>query len=203
VAPAVSQEAAAQAADAAGYIIVSPTSSKASGDATFYPTGPISDDTLVVIPNADGSLPGGVTEHQIQSAVAQKRAGPLAGMDTLELSGSDAVARDVTEYSWSATSAGFSDLYTGGSAIGVDDSAQVVYTFSTAEGYDQTAAGNGLGYYRGYNGSEFGTRAKYYGVGNADSSGNGGVAVPWGNVAAVKKFQAQCTKSTVCFGNFS
>jgi len=44
-----------------GYVIVDPNSAVQFDGATFYPTGPISDDTLVVIPGAAGSLPGGLT----------------------------------------------------------------------------------------------------------------------------------------------
>lgn len=193
----------AKAADAAGYIIVERADSVAVDGATFYPTGPISDDTLVVIPDPDGSLPDGLTEQRIQSLIEQKRSGLL----TEESLTVDAApeAKDATtlasQYAWSATSAQFSRAFLGGSLIGLNSSTRASYYFDTQSGYGQRAAGNGMGFWTGYNGSQFGTWERFYGVGNAGPAGAGGT-VPWGNVAATKKFQARCTVTLACFGKF-
>ena len=61
-------------ADARGYIIVYPGDAIASSDAVFLETGPISRDTLVVVAEPDGSLPGGMTEADVAELVAQRRA---------------------------------------------------------------------------------------------------------------------------------
>lgn len=193
----------AAAADAAGYIIVGPGDAQSEKEGTFYPTGPISDDTLVVIADEDGSLPGDITEDQLQQLVAQKRQGQLTKSTAEATSVESAVTPLTTYYSWSATSTGWSGAYQGGSLIGWNDSATATYWFKTASGYGQTAAGNGLGYYRGYNGTTMGTWAKYYGLGNATSTGHTKNGIPWGNVAAVKKFKGLCTTTTVCFGDFN
>lgn len=59
----------------------------------------------------------------------------------------------------------------------------------------------GLGFYRGYYGSQFGVWEKWYYVGNTGFAETG-AAVPWGNVAATKKFKAICTITLTCFGNW-
>lgn len=201
----------AQAADDRGYLVVSPWDGQKVGDATFYPTGPIRDDTLVVITDSSGALPNGLTTKALDALVAQKRAGQLSGNTTEITADSQAspgalrsapVAAAATYYAWSSSSSGWSQGFQGGSLIGWNDSAQASYYFYTAAGYNQRASGNGLGYYRGYNGSQFGTWSKYYYVGIASSTG-AGASVPWGNVAAVKKFRALCTQTTVCWGNFT
>jgi len=56
-----------------GYVIVNPSSAVQTDDGTFYPTGPVSDDTLIVIPDSAGNLPNGLTTSGIKSAVAQIR----------------------------------------------------------------------------------------------------------------------------------
>lgn len=61
-------------ADAVGYIIVGHEDAIRADAGTFYPTGKISEDTLVVIANPDGSLPGGLTEASLQFAVSQRGA---------------------------------------------------------------------------------------------------------------------------------
>ncbi len=57
-----------------GYVVVDPDSAVQSGSSTFYPTGPISPDTLVVIPDASGGLPGGLTPEQFSAALAELHA---------------------------------------------------------------------------------------------------------------------------------
>lgn len=188
----------AMAADTAGYIIVGPEDGEFVDGATFYPTGPIADDTLVVIADEDGSLPNGLTESTLQEAVAASRAGTATQMTVND----NETALRASEFAWSATSASFSRPFNGSSLIGLNDSVRAGYYFYTAIGFAQNAAGNGLGFYRGYNGSQFGTWEKFYGVGNAGSTGGGG-SVPWGNVAATKKFMTRCSNVSVCWGNFS
>lgn len=194
----------AKAADAAGYIIVDRADSVNVDGATFHPTGPISEDTLVVIPDEDGTLPDGLTEEGIQSIIAQKRSGALT-QDSVTVDAAAAPEGDVaaraTLYSWAATSAQMSRAYNGGSFIGLNSNTTASYYFYTQSGFGQRAAGNGMGFWTGYNGSQFGTWERFYGVGNAGTAGTGG-SVPWGNVAATQKFQARCTVTAACFGQF-
>ena len=187
----------------AGYIVVGPSDAQVAGDATFYPTGPISDDTLVVIKDSDGNLPGGLTTSDLQTLVQQKRAGTLTTSADETTAPSSVVTPLTTYYSWSATSFQWSGSYAGGSLIGWDDSATATYYFRTKDATSETAAGDGIGYYRGYNGSTFGTWSSWYALGNAGTSGHTKAGIPWGNVAAVKKFEALCTTSTACFGDFN
>ncbi len=197
-----------------GYVIVNPGSAEQVGDSTFYPTGPISDDTLVVIPDAQGNLPGGLTKATLKSAVAQLHSqGTVTSSLGVDVAGAatsaapsattpsaqpDAVAAG-TYYSWSATSAGYSRSYVGGTIIGADWSATARYNFDAADGFTGFAVGLGKGHYRGYNGSTFGTWTTYYGVGNSDGPG---AFVPWGEVLDNEGFEAQCAQSTICWGSF-
>lgn len=172
----------AQTADAEGFMVVEPNDGVSVGGATFYPTGEIADSTLVVIANDDGSLPAGVSD-----SIAARSGGTVAPRYTL--------------WPWSSTSAGYSGAYTGGSLIGLNDSTTATYTFNTSQGFNERASGQGLGFYRGYYGSQFGVWEKWYYVGNTGFAETG-AAVPWGNVAATKKFKAICTITLTCFGNW-
>lgn len=195
----------AATADARGYIIVGSDIAESVDGATFYPTGPISSDTLVVIADSDGSLPGGLTEKALQSLVAEQRAGNIT-TSTTEISSQ--AATDVAPMAdqntaWHATSSSWSQAFTGGSVIGWDSTATIAYTFNTESNTGAKASGNGKGYYVGYNGSEFGTWSKWYFVGITDSSGVTSGTIPWGNVVANKQFKAICTMTYSCAGKFT
>jgi len=197
-----------------GYVIVDPTQAVKDGNSVFYPTGPVSDDTLVVIPNADGSLPGGMTMASLQAAVSQIQAAAAnVGSDAAVPLHSDgslgaapqtkvpATAADGTYYSWAATSAGWSGSYEGGAVIGTSWTAEALYNFNTQDGFNEAASGMGIGHYRGYDGSTFGTWTTWYDVGTADN-GDAGSWVPWGYVAAPEQFEAECDTFGACGGNF-
>lgn len=192
----VIQKAADADADARGYLIVQESAGKVSEGGTFFETGPISEDTLLVIANSDGSLPAGVSTELLSSIASERRAAVEPESEVPQNA-----TTDTTTYSWSATSTEQSGDYTGGSLIGMSDTTRAVYPFSTAAGFAQGAAGSGLGFYRGYNGSEFGAWSRYYGLGATTSVGIS-KAIPWGNVAATKKFRAQCANTVVCWGDW-
>jgi hypothetical protein len=193
---------AAKEADQRGYLIVNPGSARIEGDKTFYPTGPIADDTLVVIADASGQLPNGLTEAALDAHVAERRANTGGGKSSI---GSEAAAEPyaalATWYAWGATSSGYSQGYYGGSWIGTTSTATVSYYFWLNRGFNSRASGQGQGYYRGYSGSTWGTWAAWYYVGNTGTTG-AGAAVPWGNIAANRYFRAICTQTTACGGYF-
>lgn len=78
----------------------------------------------------------------------------------------------------------------------------MTYNFNVTFGSNQSAGGQGLGYYQGYNGSEFGVWSKWYGLGIATSGSNGGATVPWGEVLAVAKFKARSNTIHAATGYF-
>lgn len=198
-----------------GYVVVNPASAEQVGNATFYPTGPISEDTVVVIPDAHGNLPDGLTKTTLKTAVAELRSqiqlnsshGVNVAGDTPSTVALATVSRTQsvapasrTFYSWAGTSGQYSMTYTGQSIIGINWNATARYNFDTANGYQQFAVGLGKGHYRGYNGSTFGTWTYYYNVGSSTGSG---ADVPWGQVIDTQGFRAMCVASSiVCFGNF-
>lgn len=180
-----------------GYVIINAQEGvKGANGSTFYPTGPLGNDTLVVIAEPDGSLPNGLTESTLKALTTERKV-------QRAVANPDAVASPMagTLYAYAATSAGWSGDYTGGSHIGTDWSARIQYNFWAAAGSSQTNVGQGLGYYQGYNGGSFGVWSQWYNLGSATSSG-GGTNVPWGNVAAVAKFHAKCATTTACGGYF-
>jgi len=195
-----------------GYVIVNPASAVAAKGATFYPTGPISSNTLVVIANPDGTLPGGITTVGLMSLVAQIKAAPSNTTAAVTVapasvaSGAAAAKPDATSiaattsYAWSATSGGYGGWSTGASILGYNWSAQARYNFYTAAGFNQGVAGEGIGHYQGYNGSTFGVWTVAYGVGSGSS---GGAFVPWGEVLDNERFRGWCTISTICWGNYT
>ncbi|MDQ0425535.1 hypothetical protein [Cellulomonas iranensis] len=160
----------------------------------FYPTGEIDPDTLVIIPDEDGVLPGGLS-------VAK-------GRQILEAEGGDGLAAAIAEADAERVSpmAASNTFITGfrpewsefrhfSGLIGTNDSVVANYRFAPQVGTQQWVCAKGLGYYKGYNGSEFGVWSNWYDLGCKKA---GGVlwkitAVPWGNVAAVPtaRFQSQ------------
>ncbi|MCL2735090.1 MAG: hypothetical protein FWD75_00470 [Propionibacteriaceae bacterium] len=92
-------------ADRLGYVIVNEATGQQVGGATFYPTGPLAPDTLVVVAEADGSLPGGITESQLKDMVAQRRA-EAAQATSMEVNtgnvGTDPGPLRVSGVQWSA-----------------------------------------------------------------------------------------------------
>lgn len=184
----------------AGPAIVGGTDARMPGsgtDAVFYPTGEISDDTLVVIPNDDGTLPFGLTRAQVTTLAALSpaaRDAALADVIPAEAVGTSSLAPAAINpgHSYTATAA-WSSAWSGNNIWGYDESAKVSYVFSVTQGTNQQAAGLGLGYYRGYNGSQMGVWSSWYGLGIASSNSNGGATVPWGSVLATAKFKAMST----------
>ncbi|WP_148284336.1 hypothetical protein [Luteimicrobium xylanilyticum] len=128
---------------------------------TFYPTGEISDDTTVVIANADGSLPGGVSLQQVKQQLAQQRAAVAAGKATADSGVAIPDAKSATTQSalpsWAspntllpAASGGhsyatiynvWSKQYHGVNFLGGTDSTKINYVFNVTESTNQEAAG--------------------------------------------------------------
>ncbi len=198
-------------ANSEGYVIVEASQGITTEDgATFYPTGPIRSDTLIVIAEPDGSLPDGLTEAKLSEIVAQQRAQQRPAATerlgfTVATDNTDAAAGPsltAAKRAYAATSAGWSSEFTGGSVFGFDWSATVQYNFWAAGFTSQRNAGQGLGYYRGYKGGTYGIWSQWFYLGSATSSG-GGSSVPWGNVIGTAKFKARCSTSTLCTGYFS
>lgn len=183
-----------------GYVLTNVADAQVTPEGVFYPTGKISASTIVIITNPDGSLPNGLTSAKLHSMYGEE----VRGVSNQPPARNDSVRIAAASYTYLATSASsWSQTYAGPNIIGADAGVTVKYTFSVAAHTAQTNAGQGLGYYRGYNGSDFGTWSKWYNLGVADSDGSKRTAVPWGNVAAQAKFRAKCATSSACNGTWS
>lgn len=195
--------------------VVDPSASgvtKTSDGSTFYPTGDIPDDTTIVIPNSDGSLPGGLTLRQIQDQVAQVRAAAdapiqleVASPSSAEISQGAITVQPTSStptYVYGTAFNTLSKVYKGQEIIGLTNTATAGYGFNVTEGTNQEALGSGLGYYRGYNGTTLGLWSSWYSLGIASSGTNGGKTVPWGNVAGQAQFRAYGMSLSLVAGRF-
>ncbi len=194
-----------------GYVIVDPDSGIPVGDSTFYPTGDLPDGTYVVIREADGRLPGGLSEKQLASLVRQERAGGAVQLSDGSVvvpppdqaSSLKSPVTTLSSAAYAASIGGWSSPYTGASIWGFDSTATVYYSFIAFLNTSQLNAGQGLGYYYGYNGSSMGLWSNWYSLGTASDISAGSALVPWGSVIAVAKFRAQCITTAICGGYFS
>lgn len=167
--------------------------------ATFYPTGEIDEDTVLVIADADGSLPGDISEAQLQRMLSSRSPEAVSAGLGIQVATENGQAPltartpEITPYAAHTWIAGvsWSGAFNGGSIWGYDSSAKVSYVFNVTQATNQKAAGQGLGYYTGYNGSQLGTWAKWYGLGIASDGSAGGGTVPWGSVVATAQFKAK------------
>jgi len=188
----------------------------AGAAAKFYPTGPVAEDALVIIPNDDGTLPFGLTQAQVKKLAALEPAQrdvalakligtqPSATVTATSMSAAApvATATSLGGHTYSAAAV-WSAPWTGDNIWGYDSTARVTYSFNVTAGTNQQAAGQGLGYYRGYNGSTLGTWSAWYGLGIASDGAASGGSVPWGSVLAPAQFKAKSTIALhLAFGSF-
>lgn len=181
-----------KAVSAKKYVIVQPSSGVAGKDgAIFYRTGRISADTLVVFAEADGSIPAALDVSKSDRPLASTGEGDSA-----------AAVGILATRSYSANSTSWSGIYVGSYIIGFNDAATLSYYFTAQPGISQQNVAQGRGFYRGYNGSQFGLWSKFYPIGTATAKTAGAATVPWGNVAASTQFMAKCATTTVCAGSW-
>uniref|UniRef100_UPI0031D6D7C9 hypothetical protein n=1 Tax=Arthrobacter flavus TaxID=95172 RepID=UPI0031D6D7C9 len=197
-----------------GYVLVNPESAETvhlPDGRTFMPTGEISPETVVVVTDSDGSLPGAMTQTQLRTMVTEQRAMKASGRTATEedqvLSAqtpSNSVEKADTAFaafSQRTYSVGWTWRQFGGSSqIGTTTTTRMYYWHSVASSTAQWAEGQGLGYYRGYNGGTFGTWSAFYAMGTAKSRADGGASIPWGNTAAVTQFRARSLNSPLAGG---
>lgn len=198
----------------ADYVIVDPHGKNAveTAEGTFMPiTGTIDASTLIVVVNPDGTLPGGLTTAEVATLAEARAAGDVATIESLGFSAdgqalaapTGGVTALATAYQYAAAPYVWSAAYRGSSLWSGSSTFKAYYSFSVTPGTNQQATGQGLGYYVGYNGSQLGTWAKWYGVGIATDGSNGGAYVPWGNVLATAQFKAMSTVPHGAIGYFT
>ena len=204
-----------------GYVIVDTKVARSveAREGTFYPTGNIDKDTLVVIRDADGSLPGGISIAELEelleaeakgdyaaieergfvvadgdtTAANEEPAAPLAAGGVVPLAGSTYAA---LPYTWTSA-------YSGVNIWATNSNVRAGYSFDVTYGTNQVATAQGKGYYVGYNGSEMGTWVKWYGLGVATSGSPAGATVPWGYILATTQFKAYSSSVHMATGSWS
>jgi hypothetical protein len=196
----------------AGYVIVNPASAVTNGDSTFYPTGKIGSDTLIVIPNPDGSLPGGLTRATMPAFVAKLNAqGSGAAAINLGVAASSAPASSSAQatpqssgtypHAYIAGSASsWGTTYTGNNEAGGSSDVRIYYSWNTQSETSAVVPGEGRGYYTGYQGSVYGIYSAWYQFGSAKADEDGSGSVPWGKVLSYTEFRAKCAGASVCGG---
>ena len=172
-----------------GFIVVDPNGPGVvhQGDATFIPTGPLDANTRIVVKNDDGTLPGGQTLSGLSNSAT-------SGITPMYWCGSFSYMS--APYTWTAPLVSQCALF-GSPGL------QLSYTFTVTAETNQMAEAQGLGFYTGYNGSEFGVWQQWYNLGTADSTSLGGWTVPWGNVEAYPKFRARSLMPSYAIGFWS
>lgn len=189
-----------------GVVIVGPADAIQVGSATFYPTGPIDEDTLVVVADDDGNLPGGITEAQLARIVAARAAGDDVALARALESAEAGVAPRAVGIQWAAPLGMVWGLTAKGTTAltGTTSSVRVRFTFGVNQASAQVALGRAIGYYMGYNGGEYGKWSAWYGVGTASAGSDGTGTVPWGNTMAVSQFQGKSMKiQSIAAGQYS
>ncbi len=167
-----------------------PSTASSTGVETFYPTGDVGPDTVIVLAETDGTLPGGLSEAEIANKIAtgdtqftgQTAAAPMkASSSTAWISGKCALGNTYTQ-----TSPGISR----------DIGGAVTYTWWVTAG---SATASMKGFYRGYFGSEMGVWQSWYGTGLASASDAAlsTKVVPWDNVLALAEMRAQSPSCTL------
>lgn len=84
----------------------------------------------------------------------------------------------------------WSNSFYGGTLIGLDSSARHQYAWKVTEGANQHACAQGVGYYTGYNGRDFGIWRQWYGL---SCGTEGGGSVPISNTYSRAEFKAKST----------
>ncbi len=165
-------------------VVVAPPATvaeEASQDAAvFYATGPIGDNTLVVMPEIYEAV--GLTFEDVRGldTVAEISAAIAASAGEALLSSCGGVVTGVYG-SWSSAS-------TSQCSVAGSPNYRLPYAWNVQPNTNQSAAVQGRGYYVGYNGSEMGVWSQWYGVGVGAS---GYATVPWGNVWSYPKARAR------------
>jgi hypothetical protein len=170
-------------------VIAYPGFTTEDGSATFYPTGDIDPSTIVVIADADGRLPGGLTEAQVAELIVSGKAG-----SGVEAPGDQLGITPLESTSWiSGSNCEWGRAYEQ-TSLGItrDDGGRVTYIWWVTYGQ---ANGQAWGFYKGYNGSDFGVWGKWYPVGRSSESAPSleRKPVPWEGTWGLPKFRAAST----------
>lgn len=186
-----------------GYYIIDRATAVQVGDATFYPLKNLPEGTITVMPDPDGSLP--VTTAQLDRIVAAKASGDATVMRRVQAeiqAETQPAAVEALASCWGyvAPYHMWSGVYLGTAIWGYDESARVTYSFGVTPGTNQQAAGQGVGWWYGYNGSDFGLWRAWYNIGTATSLSSPSYTVPWGENLARTEFKAYSINFSLATG---
>lgn len=170
----------------------------AVGSEVFYPTGEVDPDTLIVIPDDKGNYPGGRSASELATVIHDEGLAALESLDQAPIEVTPTAF--IKSLSFAIPPMGTSATYE--STTGYISDTTVYYDFSTVPGANTSAHGYGRGFYRGYNGSDFGVWSTYRWVGYSTGS-TVGKSVVWENVLAYKRFYAKTSSPHVVTGRWS
>lgn len=157
------------------FIVVDESSPAVSqvGESRFFPTGVIDQSTTVIL--VDGDF------ERISARLGESE---VSRDDILSLlkdsSPGESPQPSRATRGYIANQGVLSQGYWGDNVIGMDDSTRVYYGFDVNDASWMQACGQGRGYYRGYNGSDFGVWESWYALGctSTASYGPAGGSVP-------------------------
>lgn len=186
------------------------------GDSTFYPLPDGYEDAMVVTAEVAEDL-GVDSVGAISESEAKALTKSIASSSEIAASTPEQDAAEVAEMKSSlatpnaAAASAWTDFYTppGGSygswyqrntVLIPQGDIRKVYSWQMNPGSNSQVCGQGIGWYRGYNGSDFGTWSSAYNLGCGAS---GSADVVWDNAAAYPKFRAKASYTlTGGFGKF-
>lgn len=189
------------------YVVVNPAAATQVGDEVFFPTGEISDETLVIVPNDNGQLPFGLAPEQIAALHAELEPGEALTIDAhvaMEAGAPPQATLAAIGSGYSAVASAWGPISQSTTALIMGPGGRTYYAFDVAPGTSQVNSGNARGYYRGYNGGQFWVWQGWYLQGTASSNSVGGASngTPWYNVSAFPAFQGQCATTQACYGKW-
>lgn len=201
------------------YVIIDPRNGIETEDGTFYPTEEVGPDATMVFLDEEGNLPGGLTIEGLENLLSSDPSSTHRARANGQVEGEGIVALTpelvaelngtpppITTYAvgplnYSANAASWS-TYSGASIWGYDDTARVTYQFTTQSGSAQVVAGQGEGWYTGYNGSQFGVWKQWYAIGVSAGGSKVSKSIAWGNRVGIAKFRAKSSNSLLANGQW-
>ena len=164
----------------------------------FYPTGSLTGSEKIVVLDSPEALP---EEPSAEASGTHLLVSVTVPQPSAVLGAAVTAQAICNPRAWSAPPLGLGSVSSWSCAyVGTTTSVTANDTFAVSEGTNQMACGEGQGWYQGYNGSQFGTWSRWYGLGCTTSGGSTGGSVPWGNIIATPKFRAQSVTALPAFG---
>lgn len=156
----------------------------------YFSIGPIDDDMVVVIADSQGNIPGGLSEKDVDSLIAEDN----LSASSLNTESQDIAESTITPQSTCNTStaypgAGWDGVNSSTAVIGWDHTARINYTHQVQPGTNQSAAVRGRGYEYDMRGNLGRVWVNFGITGEIPTTHS----APWGEVSSYPRLEAYTT----------